>query len=105
MKSASTLITICLVFTAATLLAQTTVSQRLMTVNVPFAFAGFELSVHSPRFLKVGQVYLTYAHQRAEGSGAITGGLTDFSPGDEFFFLDHDQRHTLNFGGDVTMPR
>ena len=39
MKSARTLITICLVFTAATLLAQTTVSQRLMTVNVPFAFA------------------------------------------------------------------
>jgi len=38
MKSARTLITICLVFTAATLLAQTTVSQRLMTVNVPFAF-------------------------------------------------------------------
>ena len=67
--------------------------------------AGFELSIHSPRFLKAGQAYLTYSRQRAEGSGAITGGLTNFSPGDEFFFLDHDQRHTLNFGGDVALPR
>ena len=39
MKSARTLITICLLFTAATLLAQTTPSQRLMKVNVPFSFA------------------------------------------------------------------
>ena len=39
MKSARTLITICLLFTAATLFAQTTPSQRLMKVNVPFAFA------------------------------------------------------------------
>jgi hypothetical protein len=39
MKSARTLITIVLLFTAATLFAQTTQSQRLMKVNVPFAFA------------------------------------------------------------------
>jgi len=39
MKSARTLITICLLLTAVTLFAQTTPSQRLMTVNVPFAFA------------------------------------------------------------------
>ena len=38
MKSARTLITICLLFTAATLFAQTTPSQRLMTVKIPFAF-------------------------------------------------------------------
>ena len=38
MKSARTLITICLLFTAATLFAQTE-SQRLMKVNVPFTFA------------------------------------------------------------------
>ena len=36
MKTARTLITICLLLTAATLIAQTTPSQRLMTVNVPF---------------------------------------------------------------------
>jgi outer membrane receptor for ferrienterochelin and colicin len=66
---------------------------------------GVELSIRSPQFLKHGHAYLTYSHQRIEGRGAITGGLTDFSPGDEFFFLDHDQRHTLNFGGDVTLPK
>ena len=39
MKSARTLITIALLFTAASLVAQTTPSQRLMTVKIPFAFA------------------------------------------------------------------
>jgi hypothetical protein len=38
MKSARTLITICLLFTAATLFAQTTSSRPLMKVNIPFAF-------------------------------------------------------------------
>jgi len=38
MKSARILITICLLFTAATMFAQTTPSERLMKVNVPFAF-------------------------------------------------------------------
>ena len=37
MKTARTLITICLLLTAATLFGQTT-SQKLMKVNVPFAF-------------------------------------------------------------------
>ena len=50
MKSA-TLITICLVFIAATLLAQTTVSQRLMTVNVPFAFAVEDHSLPAGEYL------------------------------------------------------
>jgi len=39
MKSAHALITICLLLTAITLVAQTTPSQRLMTVNIPFAFS------------------------------------------------------------------
>jgi len=41
MKSLRSQITICLLFTAAaiTLSAQTTPSQRLMTVNIPFAFS------------------------------------------------------------------
>jgi hypothetical protein len=51
MKSPRTLITICLVFTAATLLAQTTVSQRLMTVNVPFAFAVEDHSLPAGEYL------------------------------------------------------
>jgi hypothetical protein len=37
-KTARPLIAICLLFTAASLFAQTTPSQRLMTVKIPFAF-------------------------------------------------------------------
>lgn len=67
---------------------------------------GWELTLRSPRISNRGQVYVTYSHQRIEGHGGVTGGLTDFAPpADESFFLDHDQRHTLNFGGDVSLPR
>ena len=49
---------------------------------------------------------MAYSHQFVEGRGGITGGLTDFSPpGDEYFFLDHDQRDTLSGGIDVQFPR
>ncbi len=66
---------------------------------------GWELTLRSPKISRRGQVYVTYSHQRAEGQGGVTGGLTDFSPPEKgFFFLDHDQRHTLNFGGDVSLP-
>lgn len=51
MKSTRSLITICLMFTAATLFAQTTVSQRLMTVNVPFAFAVEDRSLPAGEYL------------------------------------------------------
>ena len=50
MKSARTLITICLLFTAATLFAQTE-SQRLMKVNVPFAFAVEDHSLPAGEYL------------------------------------------------------
>jgi len=39
MTSARALITTCLLFTAVTLFAQTTPNQRLMTINVTFAFS------------------------------------------------------------------
>jgi outer membrane cobalamin receptor len=66
---------------------------------------GWELTLRSPRISNRGQVYVTYSQQRIEGHGGVTGGLTDFSPPEEgSFFLDHDQRHTLNFGGDVSLP-
>jgi hypothetical protein len=51
MKSARTLITICLLFTAASLFAQTTESQRLMTVNVPFTFAVGDHSLPAGEYL------------------------------------------------------
>ena len=51
MKSARTLITICLLFTAVSLVAQTTPSQRLMKVNVPFAFSVEDHSLPAGEYL------------------------------------------------------
>jgi outer membrane receptor protein involved in Fe transport len=47
---------------------------------------------------------LAYSNQRLQGQGAVSGGLTDFSPPADFFFLDHDQRHTLSTGFTVNLP-
>jgi outer membrane receptor for ferrienterochelin and colicin len=67
---------------------------------------GWEVSVRSPRILHRGEVYLAYAAAHAEGAGAITGGLTDFSPpASGYFLLDHDQRHTLHAGFNFNLPR
>ena len=66
--------------------------------------SGWELTLRSPRIRKRGQVYLTYSNQLALGFGNINGGLTDFSFGDGFGLLDHDQRNTLHFGGQWTLP-
>ena len=38
------------------------------------------------------------------GSGAINGGLTDFSPPAGNFALDHDQRNTANVGFTANLP-
>jgi hypothetical protein len=65
---------------------------------------GWELTVRSPRIRNHGQVYLTYSNQLALGFGNINGGLTDFSFGDGFGLLDHDQRNTLHVGGQFTLP-
>ena len=52
-----------------------------------------------PRIAGRAQFHAAYSHQYAEGAGGVTGGLTDFEPPDEgYFFLDHDQRHTLSTG-------
>ena len=50
MKSARNLITICLLFASATLFAQTT-SQRLMKVNIPFAFGVEDHSLPAGEYL------------------------------------------------------
>jgi hypothetical protein len=64
---------------------------------------GWELTLRSPRIARRAQMHLAYSNQVAWAGGSINGGLTDFSylswgP------LDHDQRNTLNIGGDVTLP-
>ncbi|MGA9860722.1 MAG: TonB-dependent receptor plug domain-containing protein, partial [Terriglobales bacterium] len=73
-----------------------TVSQALIR--------GWELTLRSPRFAHRAQVHLAYSNQIAEGSGTITGGLTDFTLAPGLSPLDHDQRNTLNVGGDITLP-
>jgi outer membrane cobalamin receptor len=65
---------------------------------------GWELTLRSPRIRNRAQVYLTYSNQLALGFGDINGGLTDFSFGDGFGLLDHDQRNTLHIGGQYTLP-
>jgi TonB dependent receptor/Carboxypeptidase regulatory-like domain/TonB-dependent Receptor Plug Domain len=64
---------------------------------------GWEATLRSPRIAHRAQIHVAYSNQIAEAGGAITGGLTNFSflP---FGPLDHDQRNTLNVGGDVTLP-
>ena len=66
---------------------------------------GWEATIRSPRLLHRGEVYLSYAYAHAEGSGAVNGGLTDFSPPDSgYFLLDHDQRQTLHAGFSFNLP-
>ncbi len=67
---------------------------------------GQELTLRSPRLFKRGEVSVAYSYQHADGEGAITGGLTDFSPPTTgYFFLDHDQRHTLHGNFQVSLPK
>ena len=66
---------------------------------------GWEATVRSPRLLHRGEVYISYAYAHAEGSGAVSGGLTDFSPpASGYFLLDHDQRQTLHAGFSFNLP-
>lgn len=66
---------------------------------------GWEFTVRSPKIAGRGDAYVTYANAHAEGSGAISGGLTDFSPpASGYFPLDHDQRHTLHTGFNFRFP-
>lgn len=74
--------------------------------------SGWELTLRSPRIAHRGQVHLAYSNQVAVAGGAVTGGLTNFianicdpNPVTSLCRLDHDQRNTLNVGGDVALPR
>jgi outer membrane receptor protein involved in Fe transport len=65
---------------------------------------GTEVTLRSPRRWTLGEFHLAYAYQTAQGRGAISGGLTDFSSGGGYFPLDHDQRHTFSAGFDARLP-
>ncbi len=86
------------------------------SIYIPVTVAGalvqaWELTLRSPQLWGRGQVHLAYSNQIAQQRGAITGGLIcepisspqcDVEPG--YTPLDHDQRNTLNVGGDVRLP-
>lgn len=66
---------------------------------------GTELTLRSPRLWDLAQGHLAWSNQTADGFGAVSGGLTDFSPPGGAFALDHDQRNTVNAGLDVVLPQ
>jgi outer membrane receptor protein involved in Fe transport len=66
---------------------------------------GYEATIKSPKLFNTVDMHLAYSHQTVEGSGVVTGGFTEFAPPpDGFFYLDHDQRHTLSTGFMTTLP-
>jgi hypothetical protein len=70
---------------------------------------GWELTLRSPRIAHRGLIHLAYSNQIAQGGGAINGGFTDFTtnlcaPNPGLCPLDHDQRNTLNIGGEISLP-
>jgi outer membrane receptor protein involved in Fe transport len=65
---------------------------------------GWEATATSPRVAGRAQWHLAYSHQYAQGFGGVTGGLTDFSPQNSHFFLDHDQRDTVSTGINLDLP-
>jgi hypothetical protein len=71
----------------------------------------WELTLRSPRLWRLGQAHLAYSNQIAEQRGNITGGLICTPIGDPscdagfaYTPVDHDQRNTLNFGFNATLP-
>jgi len=67
--------------------------------------SGYETTLRSPLLAHHYRAHLVYSNQRAQGIGAVTGGLTDFEPPDEgAFYLDHDQRNTLSAGVEGDLP-
>jgi outer membrane receptor protein involved in Fe transport len=65
---------------------------------------GWEGTINSPIVGGRASFHLAYSHQYAEGAGAVSGGLTDFTPPDQgYFFLDHDQRDTLSTGATAAL--
>ena len=63
---------------------------------------GNELTIRSPRILGCRPSRTSPIQTRPRMAfGAISGGLTDFSPPAGGFALDHDQRNTANAGLDA----
>jgi hypothetical protein len=64
---------------------------------------GWELTLKSPNLWHHGQFHLAYANQIALATSPITGGLV-FAIPPGLGPVDHDQRNTLNFGYNTSLP-
>ena len=64
---------------------------------------GWELTLRSPDLWRHGRFHLAYSNQIAQATAPITGGLIFYVP-PGFSPVDHDQRNTLNFGYNTTLP-
>ena len=68
---------------------------------------GWELTLRSPRIAHRGQIHLAYSNQIARRRRDTDDWRFQliFHPDPGLCPLDHDQRNTLNVGGDVSLPR
>jgi len=67
--------------------------------------SGYETTLRSPLLMRHYRAHVVYSNQRVRGTGAVTGGLTDFEPPEDgVFYLDHDQRNTLSAGVEGDLP-
>ncbi|MGH9507651.1 MAG: TonB-dependent receptor [Terriglobales bacterium] len=65
--------------------------------------AGNEVTLRSGPIFRRARWSVAYSNQIAEGQGPVTGGLIEFAP-TGYFFLDHDQRNTVNTVLTTTLP-
>lgn len=72
---------------------------------------GWDLTLRSPRIFNRGQVHLAYSNQIVQNAPPVTGGLICPASAPDCYgtpgvytLADHDQRNTLNVGGDVSLP-
>jgi hypothetical protein len=74
---------------------------------------GWETTLRSPRIWRRAQVHVAYSNQIAQATSPITGGVicpapvsaacpVAIPPG--YSPVDHDQRNTLNFGANASLP-
>jgi hypothetical protein len=82
-------------------------SSLLFPVSIPRGrISGYESTLRSPTIKRHMNFYWSFSNMRAQARGGISGGLTDFkSPATDYFYMDHDQRVTLNSGANFTLPR
>jgi hypothetical protein len=65
-----------------------------------------ESTLRSPKLFNRMTWHYALSIMNAQGRGAISGGLTDFSsPANQYFYLDHDQRVTFNTGFELLLPQ